>query len=57
MRCTIIHNETHQYPYNCIYKSVIVESTTYPKIKVLTLILLKKSNISGHHKTITLNIP
>ena len=40
-----------------MYKSVIVESITYPKIEDLTLILLKKSNISGHHKTITLNIP
>ena len=35
----------------------MVESTTYPKIKVLTLILLEKSNVSGHYKTITLNIP
>ena len=39
MRCTVIHNETCQYPYNFIYKTVIVEATTYPKIKVLTSVL------------------
>ena len=42
MRCTVICNETHRYPYNFIYKTVLVEATTYPKIKVLTSILLKK---------------
>ena len=57
MRCAIICNKTHQYPYNFIYKPVIVESITYPKINVLTLVLLQKSNVSGHYKTITLNIP
>ena len=46
MKCTIIHNETYQYPYNSIYKSLLVEPTTYPKIKVLTSILFEKSNIS-----------
>ena len=42
MSCTIIHNETGRYPYNSIYKTVLVEAITYPKIKVLTLILLDK---------------
>ena len=41
-RCIIIHNETCRYPYNFIYKTVLVEATTYPKIKVLTSILLEK---------------
>ena len=31
-----------------MYKSLIVESTTYPKIKVLTLLLLEKLDISGN---------
>ena len=57
MRCTVICNETCQYPYDFIYKSVTVKATTYPKINILTLILLEKSNVSGHYKTITLNIP
>ena len=57
MRCTIICNKTSQCPYNFIYMSVIVQFTTYPKINVPTLILHKKSNVSGHYKTITLNIP
>ena len=37
--------------------SAIVQSTIYPKIDILTLILVKKSNVSGHYKTIALNIP
>ena len=63
MRCAIIHNETHQYPYNFIYKSVIVEATTYSKIKVLTLIHLEKStnfncimSLQDHIVLIYLNI-
>ena len=42
MRCTISHNETCRYSYNFIYKTVLVDATTCPKIKVLTSILLKE---------------
>ena len=42
MRCTVIHNKTHRYPYNIIYKTVLVEATSHPKIKFLTSILLEK---------------
>ena len=46
MRCTIIHNETCRYPYNFIYKPLIVKATTYPKIKVLTSVLNISRNFS-----------
>ena len=57
MRCTVLSNETCQYPCNFICISVIVQSTTYPKISILTLILFEKSNVSGHYKTITADTP
>ena len=42
MRCTIIHSKIHKYPYNFIYKTVPITASSYPKIKILTSILLEK---------------
>ena len=41
-RCTISHNKTCKYPYNFIQKTVPITASSYPKIKILTLILLEK---------------
>ena len=55
MRCTVIHSKTCRYPYNFIYKTVLVDATTYSKIKVLTSILLKKMKIVKFDKIVKKN--
>ena len=46
MRYTVICKKTLQYPCNFMYKASIVEATTFPKMKLPTLLILQKSNIS-----------
>ena len=51
MRCTKSCSKTCRYPYNFIYRTVLVEATTYPKTEVLTSRHLKKmKNVKFSYK-------
>ena len=57
MRCTVIHSETCQCPYNFTYMSVLVQCTTYPKSNLLTLNTSQEIKCFRSLQDHSLNIP